>query len=144
MMRSIAGHTIAFGRVFTLVFLLASSGFTAILHICAMEASECSDTCGASDHDACPNTQLPLPVAGISIHNVDDCHTNAVVDGFAVVQALVEKDSSAQKVEVFYLLTSTFVSPTPSNTSSWFNYSYLERVSPPSVEKYVLNSTLLI
>ena len=109
-----------------------------------MEACECIDTSGASDHNACPNEQVPLPVAGMSIHKVDDCHINTVVGGYTVVQALVEKDSKAQNAEVFSLLTSAFVSPAPSNTSSWFNYSYFESVSPPSVEKYVLNATLLI
>jgi hypothetical protein len=143
-MISIARHTITFGRVFTLVFLFASSGYTVILHICAMGACECSDTPDASDDDACTNKQLPLPVAGMSIHNVDNCHKNAVVDGSDIVQALVEKDSKTQYVKVLSLLTSTFVSPALSNTSSWFTYSYLERVSPPSVEKYVLNATLLI
>ena len=109
-----------------------------------MEACECCDISGARDDDACPNKQVPSPVAGMSIHNVDDCHINAVDGGFTVVQALVEKDIEAQNVELFSLLTSTFVSPAPSNTSSWFTYSYLESVSPPSVEKCVLNETFLI
>lgn len=143
-MRSIARHTIAFGRVFTLAFLFASSGFTTILHICAMEACECCDTSGARDHDACPNKQVPASVASVSIHNVDDCNINAVVGGLAVFQALVEKGFEAQNVEVLSLLTFTFISPAPSNTSSWFTYSYIESVSPPSVEKYILNETFLI
>lgn len=126
------------------MFLVATSGFTAILHICAMEASEYCDTSGASDHDACTNEQLPLPVADTSIHNVDYCHINAVVGGFAIVQALVEKDSKTKNVEVLSLHTSTFVSPAPGYTPSCFNYSYSESVSPPSVEKYVLNATFLI
>ncbi len=79
----------------------------------------------------------------MSIQNVNDCH-NAVVGGFAVVQALVEKNCKAQNVEVFSLLTSTFVSLAPGNISSSFNYVYSESVSPPSVEKYVLNETFLI
>jgi flavoprotein len=122
---SIARHTIAFGRVFTFAFLFVSSGFTIISHICSTETCECCDTSGACDEDACANKQLPLPVACMSIHNVDDCHINAVDGGFAVVQALVEKDIETQNVEVLSFLTSTFVLPAPSNTSSLFNYSYL-------------------
>jgi hypothetical protein len=143
-MRSIARHTKAFGRVFTLVFLLASSGFTAILQICALEACECCDTSAGLDHDIWQDMQLPQSVPGMSIHNVDDCHINARVDDFAVVQALLEKDSNAQKVKVLSVLAPTFVSTALSNTSSWFNCSHLETISPPSVEKYVLNATLLI
>jgi len=145
-MRSIARHTVAFGRVFTLVFLLASSGFTTIVHIGAMEASACCDPSGASDHNACPNKQLPLPVAGMSVHNRDGCHRNRdpVVGAFGVVQALVEKDSKAQNVDILTLLTSAFVPPAPGNTSSRFNYSYSVSVSLPSVEKCILNATLVI
>lgn len=142
-MPSIARHTIAFGRLFTLLFFLASSGFTTIMRICTMEACECPDTSGTSDHNACPNEQAPASVASMFIQNVNDCH-NAVVGGVAVVQALVEKDSRAQNVEVLSAITSTFVSPASSNTSSCFSYSYSESVSPPSVEKYVLNETFLI
>ena len=143
-MRAISKHLNAFGKAFTFVFLLACSGFTTILHICAMHACECCDTSGASDLNVCPDEQLPLPVAGLSFHGIDDCHINAVVGGIGVVQALVENESKPQNVEVLSLPTSTFVSSARVCTSSWFNYSYSERVSPPSVEKYVLNATFLI
>jgi hypothetical protein len=143
-MNSVARHTIAFGRVFTLIFLLVSSGFTTVLHICAKKASECRETSGASNQDAYPNKQLSPRVTGMSVHNVDHCDRNAVVGGFYVFRTLLEKDSKAQIVEVRSLLPLTFDSPTPSTILSWFNYSYSESVSPPSVEKYVLNATLLI
>lgn len=131
------------GRVVAFVFFLASSGFTTILHICAMEACECCDTSGARDHDACPDKPA-LPVAGTSIQNVDDCHINAVAGGLSAIQALLEKDIKAQNVNTLSVLISTFVSLAPSTNTSSFTYSYSESVSPPSVEKYILNATLLI
>jgi len=85
-----------------------------------------------------------LPEAGMSIYNVDGCHSTVVFSGLRIVMAFVEKDSKVQNVEVLPLLTSPFVSPAPGNTSSWFSYSFFESVSPPSVEKYVLNETFLI
>lgn len=115
-----------------------------ILYLCAREACECFDTSEASEHDACPNKQLPLPVAGMSAHVVDDCHLNAVVGGLRIVQALVEEDGMAHNVGVLSLLASTCVSPAPNNMSSWFTYSHSESVSLPSGEKYVLNATLVI
>ena len=143
-MKSIARYTIAFTRVFTLVLVLASSGFTTILHFCAMEAFECCDTSGSSIYKTCHNRQVSAPVAGMSIQNVNDCR-NAVVGGLAVVEAMVEKNSRVQNLEIHSVLTFTVVSPAPSNTSSCcFRYSYNESVSPPSVEKYVLNESLLI
>jgi hypothetical protein len=125
-MKSIVRHSIAFGRVLTLVFLLASSRFTTILFMCVREADKA------------------LPEAGMSIYNVDGCHSTVVFSGLRIVMAFVEKDSKVQNVEVLPLLTSPFVSPAPGNTSSWFSYSFFESVSPPSVEKYVLNETFLI
>jgi len=125
-MISIARHSIAFGRVLTLIFLVASSRFTPILYLCVREANKA------------------LPEAGMSIYNVDSCHSRVIVGGLRVVLALVEGGSKVEKVEVLSLLTSTFVSPAPGNTSSWFSYSFFESVSPHSVEKYVLNETFLI
>ena len=122
----IARHSIAFGRVLTLVFLLASARFTIILHICVKKPDKV------------------LPVAGMSIYKGDACHSTVVFSGLRVVMALVEKDSKVQDVQVLSLPISPFVSPAPGNTSSWFNYSYSESVSPLSVEKYVLNETFLI
>ena len=78
------------------------------------------------------------------MHNLDDCDMNVVVGGFSIIQALVENDSNAQNVEVASLHAPTLVSPQPSNNLSWITCSYSESVSPPSVEKYVLNATLLI
>jgi hypothetical protein len=132
------------GRVTVFLFLVASSGFTTMLHLCTMEASECCDASGASNHHACPDAENTSPVAGASVHNVDGCHINSVAGGLSTIQALLEKDSKAQNVHILSVLISTIVSlPASTNTPS-FTYSYLESVSPPSVEKYVLNDTFLI
>ncbi|MBI5473565.1 MAG: hypothetical protein HY961_14595 [Ignavibacteriae bacterium] len=126
------------------LFLLASSGFTMIVHICTMEAAECCDTSGASDHHGCPNEPQSEPITGVSFKNLDDCHINAIVGGLAAIQTLLEKNDKTQNVAVLAVLASSFVSPEPVNTTSWFSYSFTESVSPPSVEKYVLNETFLI
>jgi hypothetical protein len=125
-MKSIERHSIAFGRVLTLVFFLVSARFTSILYMCVRKADKA------------------LPVAGMSIYNVDGCHSTIVFSGLRVVMALVEKNSKVQNVEVRSLSISPFVSPPLGNTSSGFNYTYSESVSPLSVEKYVLNETFLI
>lgn len=144
-MKFFTKNIVVLGRVTTFLFIVASSGFTSVLHICSMQASECCDPSGASDHHACPNDEeQPSPVAGASIQNVDDCHINSVVGGLSAIQALLEKDSQIQKVEVLSILTSVFASLEPVNNTSSFTYSFTESVSPPSVEKYVLNETFLI
>ena len=125
-MKSIAGHSIAFGRVLTLVFFLASARFTTILYMCVRKADNA------------------MPVAGMSTYKGDACRSTVVFSGLRVVMALVEKDSKVQNGQVLSLPISPFVSPSLVNTSSCFNYSYSESVSPFSVEKYVLNETFLI
>ncbi len=143
-MKLFTKNIVFMGRVVAFLFFVASSGFTTLLHICTMEASECCDTSGASDHAACPNPEKSSPVAGTAIKNADDCHINAVAGGLSAIQALLEKDGKTQKVVVLSVLASTFVSLAPINNTSSFTYSYSEGVSPPSVEKYVLNETFLI
>ena len=143
-MRSIARHTIAFGRAFTLVFLLACSGFATILHIYAGEEAKRCDTSSASDQAASPNGQLPLPVARMFVHNVGDCNKKTIVGGIAVFQALEEKDSKAQKVKALSLLTSALVLPAPTNISYCSHYPCPNSIYPSSVEKFILNATLLI
>lgn len=133
-----------FTRAFTLIFLLVSSGLIGVFHIYAKKVSECRDTSSASNRDACPNKQPSLFAAGTSVHNVKVCERHADVGGFHVFRALLEKDSKAQILEVRSLPFFTFDSPEPTNSLSWLNYSYSESVSLPSVEKYVLNATLLI
>jgi hypothetical protein len=143
-MRSIARHTIAFGRAFTLVFLLACSGFATILHIYASEESKRCDASSASDQAACPNRQLPLPVARMFVHNVGDCQKKTIVVSIAVFQALEEKDSKAKNAKALSLLSFTSILPPPCNILYCSNCYCTKSISPSSVEKFILNATLLI
>ena len=143
-MKFFTENIVVLGRVTAFLFLVASSGFTTFLHICTMEATECCDTSGATDHQACFDEETPSPVAGASIQNINDCHINTVAGGLAAIQALQEKDSKELNVNVLALLVSTFIPVGPNANASSFDYSYSDNVSPPSVEKYVLNETFLI
>ena len=143
-MRFIARHTIVFGRAFTLVFLLACSGFATILHIYAGEEAKRCDTSRASDQAASPNRQLPLPVARMFVHSVGDCNKKTIVRGIAVFQAMEEKDSKAQNVKALSLLTSAFVLPALTNVSNCSKCPCSYSIFPSSVEKIILNATLLI
>jgi hypothetical protein len=113
------------------------------LYICVEEASECCKAAAdARYHDA--RHDKALPVADMSIENVDGRHMIMVGYTFRVFLAVVERDSERQNVEVLSLLPCTFVSPVSGDTSSCFNYFFSESVSPSSVEKYILNETYLI
>jgi hypothetical protein len=137
-MRSIARHTITFGRALTIVFFLASSSFAGILHICVIDASD------ASNHNACPSKQQPMIVAAICIQNIHVCHKHAVPGGFNLFQAVEKKDIKSQNVKAVAFLSSAFDPPSAGHTAAWFNRSYYECAFPRSVELYMLNATLLI
>jgi hypothetical protein len=143
-MRSITNHTMAFGRAFTLVFFLASSGFGAVVHICVIDASECYDTSDSSHHDACPIKQRPLDVAAICIHHIHGCHKSAIVAGSNLFQSLEERDTKPQKVKVLAQLSSASVSPSSEHAGTRSTRCLSESASPRSVELYQLNATLLI
>jgi hypothetical protein len=141
-MRSIARHTKVFGRAFTIVFLLACSGFATILHVYVREESKRCDA--SSDQAACPNRQLPLPVARMFVHNVGDYQKKTIVVGIAVFQASEEKHSKAKNAKALSLLTSMFIMPAPCSLLYCSNYYCTNSISPSAVEKLILNATFLI
>jgi hypothetical protein len=134
----------AFGRAFTLVFFLASSGFGAFLHICVFNAAECYDTSDSSNHDACPMKHRLLDVAANCIHHIHGCHKSAIAAGSNLFQSLEERDTKAQKTKVLAQLFSASVSPSPEHAVTRANRCLSEIASPRSVELYQLNATLLI
>ena len=142
-MRSIASHTIAFGRALTIVFFLASSSFAGILHICVIDAA-CCDSSNASNHYACPSKQQPMTVTAICMQNIHVCRKHAVPGGFNLFQAVEKKDTKSQNVRAVAFLSSAFNPPSAGHTASWSNRSYSECVFPRSVELYKVNATLLI
>jgi len=141
-MRSLARHTLAFGRVFALVFLLASVGNANGLRIRGAEPPERCYTFGVSDPGADGDGQLPLSRAVISLHN-GSLHI-AVGRLVPLFQTLVEKNGTHQFIEVHPLFTSTSVSPALRYIGCWFNLSYRKSLSPSSVKKHILNATFLI
>ncbi len=141
-MRFIARHTRVFGRAFTIVFLLACSGFATILQIYASEESKHCDASG--DQPACHDRQLPLPAARMFVHNVGDCQKKTIVVGIAVFQSSEEKNRKAKNATALSLLASTFILPAPCNILNCSNYYCTNSISPSSVEKFILNTTLLI
>jgi hypothetical protein len=144
-MRSIARHTLAFRRVFTLVFLFASSSNGTVSHVCANEALKCCDIFCTSDQFVGWNKQLSLPALGVLVFDVDDCHSHPVIGGFVpLFQAFIDKCAKAENVAALPLFISAFLAPAQSSTSLSLTYSYSKSVPPSSVEIYVLNATLLI
>ncbi len=130
-------HIKILGRIVVSLFFLASSGFTVILNTCVMDTPECCDT-------TCRES-LPSPM-GPSVQGQLGCHANTVAGGLNSIPALVEKGSKPQnnRLEILSETALHCAKRAQSGTSSWFTVSFSHNISPPSVEKYVLNASFLI
>lgn len=144
-MLKISKYLVPLVRTVVLLFFLGNSGFTSIVHLCSMKAAECCDTNIPGDDNMCQETPVAAP-QGEHVQSMLECHTNAVVGGLVDVQALVEKDSGSKtpSLVVHPVLIPLQLAASLCQAASWFSSTYTSNVSPPSVEKYVLNSTFLI
>ncbi len=138
-----------FSRLFVGLFLLASSGFTAVLQQCTMESGQSRrfmECCSSSDESNLTECEVPQTTPSLAFGSQFTCHTNTVVGGLAGTSALLEKKGKIQLSKLVEwsgnVLQQTVFKPI-SNHSSTLNYFALN-VSPPSVEKCVLNSSFLI
>jgi hypothetical protein len=145
-------RTIIAGRILAVLFVLANSGFTAVLHQCAMESKqaapsdqsmECCDTPDRDNDAACEVSQGPSS-APHGIHFT--CHTSTIVGGMPSTSALLSEQSKTQ-LSKFGEWSANFpqhaVSRPIINRSFTLDY-FAINATPPSVEKCVLNSSFLI
>lgn len=121
--------------------LTASSGATAVLNRCLMEEASCCCPNETSNHDGCgvPNA---LP-SGHVFKSDFTCYTSVVVGGVALKQALLEKENRQESGKAV-----TFISPRSSGLLQSDTPSHTlivsQSISPPSVDRYVLNASFLI
>ena len=128
---------------FAALVFLASSGAAAVIRECKVEAMSCCAPVSRANHDDCD--QPALPISRHSIKAQFTCHTTALVGGVAIKQALVEQQHKPElpKQIVFCIASSQSLLSAQTNRSS-STFFLTETVSPPTVEKYVLNGSFLI
>ncbi len=134
-------HIRAIGRTLALFLLVANSGFTLVLHSCMIEMSCCDGSMATSTlgHAGTGAATLARPGAqccavtvagGVSSNPiVTDRTTSTVTQKPCVPGESAHQPSGAGLI---------------SRASSRFPSHATHRVEPPSVEKYVLNASLLI
>jgi hypothetical protein len=151
-MRRFPKHIVVVGRLLVVLFVLANSGFTAVLHQCAMggeqsaqsnQTIECCSTSSENSRSAC---EVPQATPSSSIVNQFTCHTNTVVGGLAGTSALLEKESKTQlsKLGEWSGNLAQEIVFKPIINHSFTLAHFAINTSPPSVEKCVLNSSFLI
>ncbi len=144
-MKFINLHIVQLSRATLVAIFVASSGFTAILHNCTMKAATCcSDSSEEVSHKDC-DEGLPTNLES-SIQFNAVCHTNTLVGGMTTNPAVVEKENKYQQTKLSIVADIILVDcfqTSALNLSPLFGHT-TATVSPPSVEKYVLNASFRI
>ncbi len=143
-MRFSLKHIRSIRVAFGLLIFFASSGATTVVHTCILVKADCCAPAPSANHDGCQQSALP---ASAPLLKADlTCHTNTLVGGVALKLALVEKENKSQqnKISVAFVLPSSFGFSNTVLAPSRYLFTLAASHSPPSVEKYVLNSSFLI
>jgi len=146
-MNIFAGHRKFAGGLAAVLFLLSNSGFTAVVHYCAMKVSPSATCCSSMAHgnENEKGKRAPISESTIGAPPVD-CHLTAFVGGLSDRLALVEKMNSldSPKTEACFLTPQCprFVYGLESHSS--YAGALLAVSTSPSVEKCILNSSFLI
>jgi hypothetical protein len=132
-------HILAVGRILVVLLLAANSGFTLALHSCLMSQMACCADSMPSDRDHATDPALAAPAA--------QCCAVTVAGGVNTNPIATERFQSTdlQKYGGVALVPAVAaLAPVQAPASSRFSSLASGRAAPPSVEKYLLNSTFLI
>jgi len=136
-------HMIILARLMAILFLIASSGFSAVLQRCTIGTADC---CGGSD-PACMNCQDALPPqAGLEIHGSARCHATSLAGGATTDPAVVQKDNYVGHSVLTGLAhqgdSGVWAVPLTDQRSSVISLLQSCNTTSP-VEKYILHSVFL-
>jgi hypothetical protein len=135
-------HRGFFAAIVAFLLALSSSGFTAVLHSCLMaQEKSCCDVSlmreMASDEGVIPGTPV--------LKNNMSCCTITVAGGLNTNPIVIgDQAAPLQHLEVLALIPPVEFSGAQHILTHSTLVSASVAASPPSVEKYVLNSTFLI
>ena len=146
-MKIFTPHMILSGRILAILFILANSGFTAVLRQCTMKSDAPMECCSIPEKsDAASRDAVQKNGNSPSIVSQFSCHTTSLVGGIASTSALLQKESAKQNVKGNELCAQLQQNTTSTSTfdHSMNHAHFAATLSPPSVEKCVLNSSFLI
>jgi hypothetical protein len=146
-MKRFSQHIIVLGRLLAVMFVLANSGFTTVLRQCTMKSDAPMECCSIPEKsDAASRDAIQKNATSPSTVSQFGCHTTTLVGGIASTSALLQKESAKQNAKA-----NEFCAQHQQNTTSTSDVDhstnpahFAATLSPPSVEKCVLNSSFLI
>ncbi len=150
-MRILNNHIAGFGRLFVVLFLLTNSGFTVVLHHCTMTDQTCGMPCCAGTQDcpggSCEDMDGPQPPPAHIVIVEQPCMTATVVGGYETEPTVVEKVADGRQNTATNVLPPSVLESAVDDRIDlppFHSATASPKVSPSSVETYVLNSTFLI
>ena len=145
-------HILVLGRLFLVIFIVATSGFSVVMTYCTMSDGGACPMASGNDDDqdwsgTCADHTSQQGATHAALSNNYACMLTTVAGGLQTDPTTIEKVSHRQELTKLVVLPAAV----PLQMSSlildrpFSHYSSAgPNVSPPSVEKYVLNATFLI
>lgn len=142
-MKRLARHIRLLGSLAALLFVLGSSGVVVIIHSCTMvpQMECCQGMSNEMNADCSNQSQLP----GIPTLQSDmSCTTTTLVGGLTTNPGVVDGTRPVQKISVLVMPPDVCLSGVQALTSAVPIAPFAQSISPPAVEKHILNASLLI
>ncbi len=142
-MLRIARHINLLGSVVAFLFAFGSSGLAVVIDNCTMTTRmQCCQSMSDQTEGDCSN---PIQTPGIpSFHSDANCNGSTLVGGLTINPGVVDNNQLVQKISVVAVPMNDCLSYVQTLTSSIPIVAFVESISPPSVEKHILNASLLI
>jgi hypothetical protein len=142
-MSRITKHINLLSSVVALLFAFGSSGLAVVIHNCTMATPmECCQNMGDQSAADCNN---PIQASGIpSFHGDANCSSSSLVGGLITNPGVVDNNRLVQKISVTVLPMNHCLSCVQTLTRSVPVIAFAGSISPPSVEKHILNASFLI
>jgi hypothetical protein len=142
-MLRIVRHINLLGSVVAFLFAFGSSGLAVVIHNCTTTTPmQCCQSMSDQTEGDCSN---PIQTSGIpSFHSDVNCSTSTLVGGLTTNPGVANNSQLVQKISVVAVPTNDCLSYVPTLTSSVSIVAFAGSISPPSVEKHILNASFLI
>ncbi len=136
-------HNKVVGYLAISLFAFGSSGVAFVLQTCSMKSTmECCQSMNEKDSPDCAKSSLPK--GAVAVQSDASCGTSTLVGGLTTNPGVVENNHLVQKATVIVAPVNDVVACAPLLNTAIFAPQFAENVSPPSVNKHILNATLLI
>ncbi len=142
-MLKIAKHSTFVGYLAMSLFVAGSSGIAFVLQTCSMPVKmACCQTMNDDNTGDC--TGQTQPKGTVVLQAGASCGATILVGGLTTNPGVVENNHPVQKAPVVVAPVNDVVACAPVLNIALFAPQFAESVSPPSVDKHILNATLLI